>query len=548
MNKQRQSGRSGRFLGAAVLAAAGLAAPAAFGVPSSEAAANAQHFLADAVRPDSPPWRYAQVPGYEVISECGDDETNDVLRSLVAGREVSEFLLPPGFFNEDTYPSSVILYNARPGEAAGGPVRAVPSRNARTAWRTQFDEEAQPIPESRVNEMDGTSACIELPPADGPVPCIGGKGYPDIPRLLGAIPRFQAAHRVPEFPQWLVAGLVGPGGPLASGWRVRQVVPTHLDLPTALWVDSAETAYVRQHGRPSIGLIPARQFFEDAGPHAAAWNSQAALFVRWGLFSRAYALGSHTRAFWNFVARATGRPVDEAMFRASFGFGYRELDAQLSGMLPDAVSNFVATQVDINLRPAIPALRIATPGEVGRIVGDWERAQGEGLAERFPEVSSKLLDAAGATLETAQAGAGQDAEVSGALGIYEAQAGRTDAALADLEAAVRGQFRRPLVYLALAQLRYRAFEARARGHGGKFDAAQEAAVFEPLQAARKLLPSTAATYRMAARAILRGSDKPTGDELSLMAEGRQLYWRDPVFGGLADRVEAMAEGGRSAGG
>jgi hypothetical protein len=274
------------------------------------------------------------------------------------------------------------------------------------------------------------------------------------------------------------------------------------------------------------------------------WLSEAALFVRWGLFytppknigQGALPEPDHRAAFWKLVDQATTGPVTDPMFRKCFGFGFDALKFKLERYLPNAAGELIGTRFSGEWNPTVPEPRNATEVETARIVGDWERIKGSGLKTKDHGLSGLYLAEAGRMLSKPYAKGSRDPQLLGVLGLYEQVVGSDAKAQEDLEAAAIGNVARPGVYQTLAELRYREFESHPEGSDGKFSAAQEKAVLDPLFAARARPPAMAETYRLIADVWSHSADKPTLGDLAVLDEGTRLFWTDAA---LADSVTKL---------
>jgi hypothetical protein len=501
---------------------------------SSESAeiVSMEKFVVEASRVEGPPWRYAAIPGYEILSRCNDSETNDYLVALLRGNEVMKAMLPEGCLIDASYPSSIILYNGRPeSEATASAISSTPKvAFDQPLWRSP--DRSVDTPSSQAEDEDTNANCLELPPFKADV--LGVKtGYPGMPGHVIPTFRFRLRHRVPSFPNWLIQGLIGSNGIFAHGqnlhWSEDAGDPTRIDIPTAQWVSDEETNFIRQNGRPTKPLLPMRSFF-GAGSDATngeVWRSQAALFVRWGMYGRAYKQNISPAAFWSFVNEATQDRITEAMFRQSFGFGYGEMDSRLRAILPKAVTEIVGEEIDIDLHPSAPQIRDARPEEIGRIIGDWERIKGEAMRSKNPDISREFMQEAGYNLLRARGDASKDPALAGVLGLYDYSIGADGKAFNLLEASSEGHIKRPMVYLRLAQLRYLRCDANPLGPSETFNADQVAYVLAPLTIARQQLPAMAGTYGMIAKTWERSAVRPTALNLAVLDEGERIFWNDP---------------------
>jgi hypothetical protein len=391
--------------------------------------------------------------------------------------------------------------------------------------------------------------------ADTMVDCwsLGEAGYVDsdgsmtnvVPFHLMPTYRFRLRKRVPVFPEWLIQGLVGRNGlynaeMLKCDSAYEAGTTGSLTLATAQWISDADTVIVRKNPSSRAAFLPLETLFSEghAKPldRSPVWYAEAALFVRWGLYAPSL-LGKpiHRDAFWRFVAQATSGPVTEKTFRDCFGFGYAEMESELASYLPVAVNNLITRDVDIDLDPKLPKLRDATPSEVGRIIGDWERIEGDTLKVENPELSREFLKQASKTLLKPYNDGSRDPQLLGALGLYEFPIDR-ELSGKHLQGAADGHIIRPTVYTRLAQLRFDAAQSHPAGSEGKLSDDQLASVLGPLFTARQQPPALVETYRLMAKAWSQSAIKPTKEHLAVLDEGMALFWPDK---GLADDVNAL---------
>jgi hypothetical protein len=359
--------------------------------------------------------------------------------------------------------------------------------------------------------------------------------------------RFRLKKRVPVFPDWFIQGLIGPNGLYVHEnfrWSTdsdnyNKAGMMSLTLATAQWISDADTVILRKKPELRAAFLPLENLFseEHAKPldRSPVWYAEAALFVRWGLYAQSFGKPIHRDAFWNFVGCAISGPVTEKTFRDCFGFGYAEMESELTRYFPVAVKNLITRDVNVNLEPDLPDLRNATPSEVGRIIGDWERIEGNALVVEKPELGQAFLNQASKTLLKPYNDGSRDPQLLGALGLYEFP---IDKNLSEkyLQGAADGHVIRPTVYTRLAQLRYEAALSHPAGPEGRLSADQLASVLGPLFIARQQPPAMVETYRLIAKVWSQSAIKPTKEHLAVLDEGLMFFWSDK---GLADDVNAL---------
>jgi hypothetical protein len=390
-------------------------------------------------------------------------------------------------------------------------------------------QSATTLQETKAVDADTMVDCWSLPHSRR----VAGSEITVLPGHVLPTFRFRLRKRVPVFPSWLIQGLLGPNGIYSHGedleWSYDGTEPTSLTIPTAQWMSDSETAHLRETPDSRPAFLPISSLFETENgklvDRSPTWYSEAALFTRWGIYGQAHGKPIHRDAFWKFVDKATSGSVTEATFRDCFGFGYAEMDAELTRYLSVAISDLIKREVSIELYPKLPALRDATQFEVGRIVGDWERIEGNSLKHKNPELSQKFLDEASRRLLKPFNNGNRDPQLLGALGLCEFAIDREHAAKY-LEEAVQLHVLRPSVYIRLAQLRYESAMAHPSGPNEHFGAEQLAYVLDPLFLARQQPPAMVDTYRLIAKAWSRSAIRPTKEHLGVLDEGLKFFWSD----------------------
>jgi hypothetical protein len=240
------------------------------------------------------------------------------------------------------------------------------------------------------------------------------------------------------------------------------------------------------------------------------------------------------------------------MFRECFGFGYPEMQVRLSRYLVEGAQKpvLVAFTAFAHWHPSDDpqhppfsdlACREATPAEIARLLGDWERMAGNALRLSNPALSGLYLKRAGATLHRCYDDGERDPRFLAVLGLYEADVGAESDARSILEEATRAWVERPAAYVALAQLRFKAAKEHPSGAGGRFSAQQAADVLRPLFAVRKRARLSAAGYRLVAEVWSQCVDKPSLSNLGVLAEGMRLYPFESAL--LVASVETYAQWG-----
>jgi hypothetical protein len=492
-------------------------------------------FVVVADRIDGPPWRYATIPGYEILSRCKDSETKDWITRLLRGNQEMSAMLPDGCLSQLGAPVSVILYNS--DAESGAVAAAVPSLGSASideallGWGTNKGTS----PGSRVEDLDTIEDCLRLPSFRQ---FFTGSFHLQPAR---AVPfGFRLRKRVPEFPSWLIEGLIGPNGVFThhvTVWSDEDKSPC-MFISMARWVSKEQTRLVVDGKGASIPLIPLSSLFSkktgDGQDPTSVWSSEAALFVRWGLYGAYEDEPSDPHKFWSFVNQCTPQTrVDEA-FRRSFGFGYDEMEVRLDRYLPKAVNDLIKIRLPIEWEPSTPNLRDATPSEIGRLIGDWERLKGDSYRRTNGELSRRLLQEALKIMMRSSSKSPNDPQLIGAIGLLNYDENDSTNAVRNLGKAADARVIRPIVYLRLAQLRYDGYVGKYATSEISTNDAQQ--VIEPLQIAETQSPALRETYKLLAKTCLHCQTAPNVRIVSILEEGSRLFPSDQDYLSLLQQV------------
>ena len=524
--------RPARYLMLSATLALGAPPPVLRADPAADAAAAAnnralvmQRFMVSATRIAKNPWRYASLPGFEILSRASDSDTAWWVAGLERGIAIENQALPKEWLPDLPVPTTVIIDDTDLDTISAGSLRSQTivfhsPTDAMTwgklagkanVWADRF--------ESRDPDTYAINSDVFGVNTDNPSCVIGLE---------------RVSHCTPPLPLWLFAGLLGQDCGLFREGLIP-VMDGHEDGWTrtamgagTLWVSLEETrrlvAELKKDGRARIEMLPLGELFGEAPPPEARrllWESEAGLFARWGLMGPGRRDPGLARSFRELVRRARTDPVTEAVFTECFGFGYAAMEARLESFLRDVLAQ--PTAVDLNIAPGFPEadLKAATADQIGRILGDWLRMQAASLRARDPALAGEFLGAAGRMMERAyrednglppgtdparggehsasQAPAAgpavlmkpfvvsatqlHDPGLLAVYGLYEHDSGDDAAALGFLEAAAQGRAARPRAYLALAGIRYAQATAKPLGAAGTLRAAQAASILEPLETA-----------------------------------------------------------------
>ncbi len=440
-------------------------------------------FLVETYR--GPTWRYARLPGAEVLARCDDETTTRLALAFYRAEGLLDAILPDRFQRRLDVPGTYIFYDEALWPATKKAMSAE-IRLANPALRIVENEPAAPEADSRDASPFIPPPAIQFPrrePAASPGAGIFtnlqltdpdsvmtfamvSRSYVD-PRRTYLRPAYVAEllkGRVPSLPDWFQTGFLGLYQQINYG-------DERVTLPVPAFAGLAATPSVGPDVAAANGLLPLARLFRGTSGMSpddlAKWVPETALFVAWGIDPA----GGRAAAFWRFVdGSARGLPI-EREFRACFGFGLAEAVRQLAAY--GGESHVLRWRLARRFRQ-LPdfSLRDATWEDVARIEGEWERLEARYVKSVLPYVESSYFLRARRTLQHAYDRGDRDPRLLASLGLLECDAGDNRAAVRYLAPAAQRGVIGPQVYFELAQYRYDYELDRSRRDDGKLEPAQ----------------------------------------------------------------------------
>jgi hypothetical protein len=555
-------------------------------------------YVVSAMRVQKSLWRYAALPGFEVLTRASEDDTYWLLDALRRGQWLEDHVLPPEWLHAAPVPYTVIIDDADLDKIRSTEMHAEP-----IVFREPPDAFSWGIPTVNLwtNHFQASDSDTFALNANVRDVDTGTRAY-------GWVSIERLARCAPALPPWLLSGLldeqfgffregftplVGPDpNEIRTSFRPNSTDIRRVVGPGTLWLSIGETkrlqemiAQDKRNGRShevkietKIPLLPLSQLLADPIPtdeNRMLWKSEAALFVRWGISGAESTVPRLKDQFVRFVERARREPVTEAMFTECFGVGFAAVEAALDAYLRRVIAQPIS--FDPGFPTAFPSskTRRATADQIGRILGDWLRMQSRSSREQDPEMSGQLLNAAGQMLvrayridnglppdadptggaaaveRTSDAKPGErvvtlqplkvaaprihDPDLLGTFGLYEHDAGHDEEARGYLERAARGGAVRPQARIVLAQLRYAEALEKPAGPDGKFSAPQAAYILERLEEALRVAPNLD-VHLVVVNTWYRCAEKPPHLDLTRMADAAALY---PRYTALAYRTAEL---------
>lgn len=475
-------------------------------------------------------WRYATVPGFEVISRCGDPVTMRALEAFTRALKKLEAFIPPEFEGAHTRPYVMLLASE---ETTAPSITDLLARAAPNGGTPGTQREVRFLKDLMLDDAESTAVFVMLneraineeirqaTPSFGSAGRIMvASGLPKDPLPIQFAPSYvetQLRRRSPALPEWVVVGLV-------RLYAAADLAGTSVRLPPLAKEVVDDWMKQKDPVLPVAELVsgPAGSGSTATAEDRERWAAQAALLVRWVLDGTE----AQRQRFWSYVLRAAEGPADEKLFQEWFRVDY----ATAAKRLRDYVAKAGKKSVVFAAKGSSPVpnfkLRDATEAEVARIKGAWERMEIGYVRSMAPEFVFRYEQQAGRTLERAMTPGQVDPELEGMLGLYLVETGRDAEARPHFEVAAANGTARPRELLELARLRYLEAVGHLESAKQRLDPASILAIIEPLEAAHRQAPSLAEVYRLAAEVLLRSATPATAEQLAMLRSGLRSSPRD----------------------
>jgi hypothetical protein len=460
----------------------------------------------------SVPWLYVNAEGTEFLSRCSAFTTRRLAEAWLRKQQLLRVLVPEEFLGAVDVPSLFVLYAQDLEQTVSAEIqRELRERDGASGTR----EGVNIALSMRLSDRDMHASIAYIDEA-----LFEADGLSIAPGHV----RFMLTSRVPELPGWLIDGI-------ERVYRRTDFVMEPVSFRPLVWINDTQSSGLSSDALRPRAILPASELFaneaarvvETAYPQRADVRAATQeLFFRWAVLS-----GSATRdALRRFATRAAVEPVTEEMFVAEFGFDFSELRDRLSDYLPRAVEEY--TRLAPGKLPPLPLIdvRRATPNEIARVRGEWERLAIAHVQRRLPEVRDPYLAQARRTLRRAYDAGDRDPRLLATMGLCEIDAGNEAGARTYLEPAVATGVVRPRAHYELARLRFREL-TRAAPATKLFSFTELAKIIEPLRTSLGQSPPLAEAFGLLAEAWSRCESPPTDAEFAELERGAQLYGRRP---------------------
>ncbi len=480
-------------------------------------------------------WRYALIPGFEILTNASDKATQRLIRDFEIFRQALGYAWPvPNRISQTT---SLIIcgrgnkFDAFIPKGKVGPEVALASLFLKEGNKTAIVIDLASTTLNVLNVDDSSDAATGTD--SGQISVEHDK------QLYREYVRYLLSRSEPRLPAWLEEGL----SQIIMRMKIhdwRAIDFATLEDPNTVSAQAGMTAATNALAEEGDVLLPGApaedrdfnaslhrktlvkldRFFAIAhdSPEATAvlgnnrWAKQAYAFVHMCLYGER---GKFKKPFMTFLQRLAREPASEPLFKECFNMTYNQMLLQMRGYIEMTVYEGQAFRAkkggpDLIDPPKPIALRDATQSEVGRIKGEAKLIAGHTAAARQELIAPYIRGE-------------RDPELLGALGLFEQKNGETVRARRFLEAAQAGNVKRPDALFELAKLRHADALAKPAGANGTFDRAQVNGVVAPLLVARQQPPHQHQVYDLLADTWVRSGVRPTSDDAKPVIEGAVLF-------------------------
>lgn len=463
----------------------------------------------------SAPWLHVSVGGAEFLSRCSHGTTHQFVEAWVAKMQLVRVLVPAEFLERSDLPTIIVLYSQDLEQTLSAEIQRELQGVERRAGEANRGERVNIAPNMRLSDRDMHASIVYLDEAQ-----FNAAGLSIAPSHV----RYLLRGRVPELPAWLADGI-------ERFWHSTDVVMDPITVRPLVWQNQAESDALAGDPMRPRAVLPGSELFapeparalENRHPRrAASRRATQELFLRWAITT-----GGATRdALWKFAAQAAEGPVTEELFEQHFGFGFSDLRDRLSDYLPKAVSE--TKWISPAGAPPLPRIDVqrATPNQVARVRGEWERLAIGHVQRRLPEVREPYIAQARRTLRRAYDAGDRDPRLLATMGLCEIDAGHPEKARAFLEPATASGVVRPRAYFELARLRFEELR-RSATPAKRFSFTELAPVIQPLQRAAQQSPALPEAFALLAEAWAASETPPSAAEFAELAKGARFFPRRP---------------------
>jgi len=500
--------------------------------------------LVEGLNGKGPRWKYARIPGFEILSCAEDDATERFTLKLYRLEAELTALISSNLLVRFDEPTTLIFYPQSRAESLSREMMEELER-AQVARNSPGRVRAPPNLDMRDPDSSVLFSIIE---DGGPAHSwhILGSIFGGLDLGSLVLSPEHVAARAPSPPPWFVVGFARFYSSVMNSEEGMRFSPDP-------WLGDDEARRVRNRPDAFRPTLPLAELLIGRFPRAKAdfagrayrelWMAEAELFVRWCVDGKMVAGGSARNALWQLVDAASRQPVTETLFRHYFGMGFSDARDELSDYLATTVGRQVQIHLDGLGPDPVVELSDAPPEVIHRIKGDWARRTLRLVREKYPKLLPVYIQQARDTLQKSYDQGEKDPRLVADLGLLYSDIGEDSAARHYLEESFRSGPMRASALAQLAHLRLEDAKRHPQGEADRLSADQLEAILVPLRVARRASPPQILTYLVAAELGRFGPKGSSAELQSFLTEGADRF---PLVGDLIiDAVRQETGGGES---
>jgi hypothetical protein len=450
-------------------------------------------------------WRYATMPGFEILSNASDGNTTRFLKDFQMLRSAIDIVWPGANQSASNGRSTIILCGKGNSLNEFIPEKRKDDERFTSSVFLQDADQSVIAVDLRAGElkMENNEAVIVTDPYR-----IFYEEYFRflIRRGMGTKP-----------PVWLEEGLVSIFSSIeftnncVEIGKIDNTVPTTTALTSG---DDETTANTLATGSSQEftqvlskrAIIPFGKFFtqeKPSGMEGVTWKAQAYGFAHMCMYGNGK---RYQKAFLAFATRACHEPISESLFKECFGQNFDDMALELRSYIEFTAHEYIRMKGkqrgEIIPKPGPVVLREATDSESGRLKGNALR-----MAGRLVEAENTLI--------APYVRGERDPRLLAALGMNELSAKRLPRARKFLEAAFLGKVSDARPNVELARMRLNEVSAGQT----QIPAEKLGYILEPLERAASQTPVLPDCVQLLSLVWLNGSQAPSKAQMQELLVG-----------------------------
>lgn len=489
------------------------------------------------ILPPPEAWRYAEFPGFEVLTNASDRSTQRLLREFRMFQTAVNIVWPVAQ-GKSAVPTSIIICGRRNAFDAFKPV-SDQSPDQGMASRFLGNREQAAI----ILDFQSTTLNITTMDSSPPVDGDSSGGFATefrvdhFKQMQREYIHYLLNRSEAPVPPWLKEGLMQLF--MAMQYDNKSIVFGRIEDPNLVTIDEynartqAEMATAAGADPASVprnnvaedrdfnkalskrALMPLIEMFNVPADSADArnplgnrWAKQCYAFVHYCLYS--FESPKLQKGFMKFLERLSREEATEQNFKECFGFSTNEMGIRIRGYIDFTAykaQEFHAKKGESLPDPQPLTLREATESEVGRIKGEALILAGHNEKARDAMIAPYIRGE-------------RDPRLLASLGLLERTAGQEVRARKFLEAALKGKVPvRTRAYVELARLRFAEAQTKPEGKNGRLSVEQTAHVLQPLLLSRTQFPALPESHLLAVQIWGRSDSLPDEQNIGYIIEG-----------------------------